>query len=247
MFQTAIRWNVMVGNTVRIALVGDRKSGVTAHYAIERSFEMAPDIEPVWVPTSSIGEFARDSLQEFNAIWCVPGSPYESEAGAIAAIRYAREDARPFLGTGAGFQHAVLEYVRTVRGMDHASHAENTPGAFPQLISRMPEPLVDQSLRVNFVPGTRLYTLMQVEESTEVFDCSFGLNAEWENLFIGASLRIAARDDAGEVRALELAHHRFFYALLYEPERNVLNGGALHPVVESFFKVARGVRTTASV
>lgn len=242
MFQTAIRWKVMVGDTVRIALVGDRNSGVTAHYAIERSFELAPDIEPVWISSASMGDSARDRLQGFNAIWCVPGSPYESEAGVISAIRYAREDGKPFLGTGAGFQHAVLEYARTVLGMDHAAHAENTPGAFPQMIKQLAVPLEEQELTIRIVPGTRIHALLQQEERNEIFNCNYGLNPEWENLFIGASLRIGARDDSSEVRALELVHHKFFIATLYEPERSALNGRGLNPLVEAFFKMARATR-----
>ncbi len=243
MFQTAIRWKDMAVDTVRIALVGDRNPDLTSHYAIERSFELAPDIEAVWIPTSTIEGAARERLQGFNAIWCAPGGPYVSEAGAIAAIRYAREEGRPFLGTAAGFQHAVLEYARTVLGMDHASHAENTPGAFPQLISRLPIPWENQEMLVRYVAGVRLYTLMQREESNEIFDCNYGLNPEWENLFIGASLRICARNEANEVCALELVHHKFFVVTLFEPERSALNGGSLHTIVESFFKMARSVRS----
>lgn len=34
-----------------------------------------------------------------------PGGPYLSMEGALGAIRYAREDDVPLLGTCAGFQH----------------------------------------------------------------------------------------------------------------------------------------------
>ncbi len=232
----------MDGHIARIALIGDRDSTVTAHYAIERCFELAPDLEPVWIPTASIRDSAREILQPFNAVWCVPKSPYESETGALAAIRYARENAKPFLGTCGGFQHAILEYVRTVFGMDHASHAENTPGAFPQVISRMACPLLDTEALVKIVAGTRLHNIVRKDEIVETFQCSFGLNPEWESLFNGASFRISARDESGEVRAMELVHHRFFIATLFQPERKALNGGSLHPIVEAFFATARSVR-----
>lgn len=231
----------MDGHTVRIALVGDRDSSVTAHYAIERSFELAPDIEPVWIPTDSIGESASERLKSFNAIWCTPKSPYVSEAGAIAAIRYARENAKAFLGTCAGFQHAILEYIRTVRGMDHAYHAENTPGAFPQVISSLSCPLIEQEEVVKIVPGTKLHALIRKEELRETFHCNFGLNPEWENLFNGASFRVCARDEAGDVRAMELVHHRFFMTTLFQPERRALSG-ELHPIVSAFFNASRAVR-----
>lgn len=44
--------------------------------------------------------------------------------GALIAIRYARENSIPFLGTCGGFQHAILEYARNVLGWSDAAHAE---------------------------------------------------------------------------------------------------------------------------
>lgn len=68
-------------------------------------------------------------MKGFDAVWVLPGSPYASEAGALAAIRTAREDGIPFLGTCGGFQHALLEYARNVCGLTRAAHAENDPAA----------------------------------------------------------------------------------------------------------------------
>ena len=45
-------------------------------------------------------------------MWTVPASPYENTAGALDAIRFARETRRPFLGTCGGFQHALIEFAR---------------------------------------------------------------------------------------------------------------------------------------
>jgi CTP synthase (UTP-ammonia lyase) len=42
-----------------------------------------------------------------------------------------------------------------------------------------------------------------------------------------------ARDEAGEVRAVELTGHPFFLATLYQPERSALRGEG-HPLVSAF-------------
>jgi CTP synthase (UTP-ammonia lyase) len=47
--------------------------------------------------------------------------------GALAAIRHARERRLPFLGTCAGFQHAVVEYARNVLGWLDADHGRFLP------------------------------------------------------------------------------------------------------------------------
>src|SRR5204862_344720 len=79
----------------------------------------------------------EERLSPFDAIWCVPNSPYASMEGALCAIRFARESGRPFLGTCGGFQHTIIEYARNVLGFHEADHAESNPAAALPLISRL--------------------------------------------------------------------------------------------------------------
>lgn len=67
-------------------------------------------------------------LQDFDAIWVVPGSPYRYDDGAFMAIRHARENDVPFLGSCGGFQYAIIEYARNVMGWHDAGHAETDSG-----------------------------------------------------------------------------------------------------------------------
>jgi Glutamine amidotransferase class-I len=77
-------------------------------------------------------------------------------AGALLAIRYAREHRVPFLGTCGGFQHAVLEYARDVLGWADAEHAETAPGASRAVISPLACALVEALGTIRLVPGTRI-------------------------------------------------------------------------------------------
>jgi CTP synthase (UTP-ammonia lyase) len=53
-----------------------------------------------WLPTPSlVGQSTGTTLKQFDALWCAPGSPYESMEGALQAIRFAREGGFPFIGT----------------------------------------------------------------------------------------------------------------------------------------------------
>ena len=97
---------------IRIALIGDYDPHVTAHQAIPVALGMAAehantDVQFQWLATDRISDDA--SLTGFDGFWCVPASPYRDRDGALRAIRFAREQQRPFLGTCGGFQHAVLE------------------------------------------------------------------------------------------------------------------------------------------
>jgi CTP synthase (UTP-ammonia lyase) len=223
--------------TVRVALVGDYNPEVLAHRAIPEALRLSGDrlgvsVEPVWTHTSTLGP-GVPQLADFAGLWCVPASPYANTAGALAAIRFARESGRPFLGTCGGFQHALLEYARNVLGRPEADHAETSPDAAMPLVARLSCSLVEKRGKVHLVEGSRLRSIYGVDHADEGYHCNYGLNPEYESIFRGAQLRIAARDEAGEVRAMELSGHPFFLGTLYQPERAALRG-VEHPLVTAF-------------
>src|SRR6185369_9454653 len=233
----------MVVRTLRVALVGDFNPSVVAHQAIPKALNLAGaqfgiDVQPVWVHTRSI--FAVDAQFEgFEGIWCVPASPYANTLGALSAIRYARENGRPFLGTCGGFQHALLEYARNVCGMPEAAHAETDPGAPLRLIAPLACSLVERSDEILLAEGGQFRRAYGRERITEGFHCSYGLNREYESHIIRDGLQATAHDRNGEVRGVELAGHPFFVAALFQPERRALNG-EVPPLVAAFVAAMTG-------
>src|SRR5262245_31186463 len=228
--------------TVRIGLIGDYDPEVPAHRAIAPALHLAAQrtgvpLEPVWVPTSSLGGDVPGQLADFAALWCVPASPYANTDGALAAIRFARESGRPFLGTCGGFQHALLEYARHVLGHRQAEHAETCPDASLPLIARLACSLVEKPGRIVFQEGSRLRAIYGVPEAEEQYHCNYGLNPAYEGLLSGGALRVSGRDQAGEARAVELDRHPFFLATLFQPERAALRGLA-HPLINAYAAAA---------
>jgi CTP synthase (UTP-ammonia lyase) len=53
---------------------------------------------------------------------------------------------------------------------------------------------------------------------TEGYQCAFGLNPKYVQELEAAGLRFTAKDDEGEIRALELPGHPFFLATLFQFE-----------------------------
>ncbi|HKG95276.1 MAG TPA: hypothetical protein VKA84_25380 [Gemmatimonadaceae bacterium] len=232
---------------MRIALVGDYDPAVTAHQAIPRALELAAAAaggaraEPEWVHTSGLAEpgAAEARLAAFDAVWCVPASPYASMDGALAAIRFARERGRPFLGTCGGFQHALIEYARNALGLADADHAETAPDAAFPLIAPLACSMVEVTGTVRLLPGSRAAALYGAPEAREGYHCSFGLNPRFRALLERSpDLAVSGVDEAGDVRIVELASHPFFVATLFQPERWAL-GGRAHPVVNGFVAAAR--------
>jgi len=67
----------------RVALIGDYNPEVTAHRAIPLALALAAGDQGAelawnWVQTANIGPNAEDSLQGFDAIWCVPARRQKS-------------------------------------------------------------------------------------------------------------------------------------------------------------------------
>lgn len=234
----------MMRGPVRIALIGDYDPEVVAHQAIPMAIALAArasdvQAEPTWVGTDSLAPDVAPQLMPFDGIWCVPASPYANMDCALAAIRFARETGRPFLGTCAGFQHALIEYARNVLDIGEADHAESNPTASVPLIAALSCSLVGSSGAIRLTPASAVAAIYGRDEAIEAYHCSYGVNPNYTGLFDAGDLRVSGRDEAGSMRIVELVSHRFFIATLFQPERSALRG-EIHPLIAAF------VRATAA-
>lgn len=223
---------------VTVGLIGDYNESVLAHRAIPSALHSVAEVcdiavEFEWVPTEEVVALSR--ISRFNGLWCVPASPYRSMEGAMFAIRHAREAAVPFLGTCAGFQHAVVEYARNVLCWSDAEHAETSPDSSRAVISPLECALVEATGTVRLFPGSRIAAAYGANQTTEGYRCRYGLNPKFRAELIAGPLRAGADDETGEVRAVELDDHPFFVATLFQPERAALKGQPV-PLVEAFVR-----------
>src|SRR5256885_3215214 len=214
---------------IRIGLIGDHNPTVPAHRAIPMALDLAAasigncQVKPAWLPTDTLTEDVGTTLCDLDGLWCVPASPYASMQGALEAIRFARVERVPFLGTCGGFQHAILEYARNVLSLEEADHCETNPTAPLPLISRLSCSLVEKEDRIFLIAGSRIRRIYGCSEVSEAYHCNFGLNPNYEKL-LADHIEFTGRDVSGEVRVLELDEHPFFVATLFQPERSALRG-----------------------
>ncbi len=228
--------------TIHIGLIGDYDAGVKAHRAIPIALEMAGEaaecrVEPTWLGTATLGPGCEGELERFDALWCVPASPYASMEGALRAIRFARESERPFLGTCGGFQHALIEYARNVLGLSDADHAESNPEAVFPFISPLACALRESSAAILLKEGSRIRDIYGTDEITEEYNCSFGLALQYRSLLEDGAMTITGEDTDGDVRVVELTSHPFYIATLFQPERRALKGEP-HPLVDAYVRAA---------
>jgi len=226
--------------TVRIGLVGDQSPDVRAHAAIPTALQASAaalgcDVAAEWLSTDRIG--AGASLDRFHGIWSVPGGPYVDMDGALTAIRFARERGTPFLGTCAGFQHALIEYARHVAGVSDADHAESNPSAKHAVVVALSCPLEGQEGTVRLLSGSRAAMLYDRPTVRERYRCNYGLNPAYTGLFVSGGLAATGWDEANEVRVVELAGHPFFLATLFQPELSAQADRPL-PLITGFVTAA---------
>ena len=94
-----------MSRTVRITVVGDYKPDNPTHVATTNALRHAArgsgvSLDLQWLHTSRIDTAKPGAdLDSVEGIFLAPGSPYASVEGALAAIRYAREQGRPCAAT----------------------------------------------------------------------------------------------------------------------------------------------------
>jgi CTP synthase (UTP-ammonia lyase) len=226
-----------------IALIGDHDPKINAHKGIAASIQSLRaqgwPLEVEWIAPRRVGHLV--TLSHFHGFWCVPGTPYSDTEKALNVIGHARQHGVPFLGTCGGFQHAILEYSRNVLGIAGAGHEELDPDAQDLVVSRLSCSMVEVSGSVKLNPASKIAAFSGTLELEEGYHCNFGLNPGYAGAFDGSPLRFVGHDDEGEPRVFELQGHPFFIGTLFQPERAVLTGRGVHPLIAAFAAVVVGV------
>lgn len=218
-----------------IALIGEYNPAFQPHVltdvAIKHSCVMLRvNVDSIWVSTEDIDKSLFD---RFSGVWIAPGSPYKNIDNTLWAIRYARQNNVPCLGTCGGFQHLIIEYARNVLGFEDAQHAEYDPYASNLFISQLSCPLSGHELELTFSSGSQVAAIYGAVTATEQYYCNFGVNPDFISLLKSGPLKITGSDCKGEIRVVELPEHPFFIGTLFVPQaRSTLEHP--HPLVTAF-------------
>ena len=93
-------------NQIRIGLIGTYEPDKSSHQATLQALAHAGaglglDLEISWLSSGSLaGEGGVSGLAaSFQGLFAPPGKAYAHPPGALAAIRFCREQRRPFFGT----------------------------------------------------------------------------------------------------------------------------------------------------
>ena len=102
-------------------------------------------------------EFEEEQLDELNpdAVLVPQGWGSRGVEGKIAAVKWARENKKPYLGLCFGMQMAVIEFARNVAGLDGANTTEIDPETRHPVIDILPEQKQIEGLGGNMRLGGR--------------------------------------------------------------------------------------------
>ena len=224
-----------------IAIIGEFNPDFAPHLATNASIDhssasLGATVDYRWISTSDVDEAV---LCDHLGFWVAPGSPYKNMERALNAIRYARENGVPCLGTCGGFQHMIIEYARNVLGVCDAQHAEYDPYASKLFVSKLDCSLIGRRLELRFTADSLVAACYGSTRAAESYYCDFGVHPQQVAALRAGPLRIVGSDDNGAVRVVELPGHPFFVGTLYVPQVQS-RPSAPHPLVTAF------VRATAS-
>ena len=116
---------------VKVAIVGKYVALPDAYLSTVEALRHAgfaeqTDVEIVWIDSEGLesGDINASALAEVDGILVPGGFGSRGVEGKINAVRYARENNIPFFGICMGMQCAVIEFARSVCGLENANSSE---------------------------------------------------------------------------------------------------------------------------
>lgn len=210
------------------------------------------EIEIRWVNAEDIYDTNVDDLLSGVQGILVPGGFGDRGIeGKVSAIRYAREKKIPFFGICLGMQVAVIEYARSVTGLDGANSSEINPTTAYPVIDLLPEQKDIENLGgtmrlglypCKIVPGSLAEECYNDELVYERHRHRYEFNNEYRELIESAGLRISGTSPDGRlVEMVELPGHPWFLAVQFHPEFTS-RPNRPQPLFREFVKAALGVQ-----
>lgn len=208
---------------MEIAIVGDFRNSKT-QLAIADSIEhsnrhLGVNTKYRWIDTTTLDtDRYAEILQNTNGIWSATGCPFKSMNGSLNAIRYARENQIPHIGTCSGFQHTIIEYARNVLGYQNAQHAEYTNDTDNLFIDLMACSLKGTHGKVEIVEYTAASKIYGTSNIEVDYYCSYGINEAYRPLILSGDLIVSGMDVHHTIRMMELKNHPFFIITAFVPQ-----------------------------
>ncbi|KAF7120662.1 hypothetical protein RHSIM_Rhsim13G0137100 [Rhododendron simsii] len=193
-----------------------------------------------WVLSSDLEEAtAKENPDAYKAAWkllkgadgvLVPGGFGDRGVqGKIMAAKYARENRIPYLGICLGMQIAVIEFARSVLGLQDANSTEFDPNTQSPCVIFMPEGSKTHMGGTMRLGSRRTYFHVTDCKAAKLYGNKsfiderhrhrYEVNPDMVVQLEDAGLAFVGKDDSGRrMEIIELANHPYYVGVQFHPE-----------------------------
>ncbi|MFK2819840.1 CTP synthase [Flavobacteriaceae sp. LMIT009] len=253
------RWNEFLSRhknpkgQVTIGLIGKYVELQDSYKSILEAFIHAGAENEVKVKVESIHseylnkENIKVKLSHLDGVLVAPGFGERGIEGKIDAVKYVREQNIPFLGICLGMQMAVIEYARTVLGLEGANSTE--------MVENTPHPVIDLmeaqksvthkggtmrlgSWDCHLEDGSIVADVYGTKDIEERHRHRYEFNNDYREQIEAAGMKATGTNpETGLVEIVEIPDHPWFVGVQYHPEYKSTVSNP-HPLFVAFVKAA---------
>ncbi|KAG6781306.1 hypothetical protein POTOM_014200 [Populus tomentosa] len=230
---------------VRIAIVG-KYTGLSDSYLsllkalLHASVSLRKKLVVDWIPASDLeDETAKENPDVYKAAWkllkgsdgiLVPGGFGDRGVeGKIIAAKYARENRIPFLGICLGMQIAVIEFARSILGLQDANSTEFDPDTKDPCVIFMPEGSKTHLGGTMRLGSRRTFFQVTDCKSAKLYGNRgfiderhrhrYEVNPDMVSRLEDAGLSFTGKDETGQrMEIVELPNHPYYIGAQFHPE-----------------------------
>ena len=252
-------WEAMVerikhpkNGRVRICVVGKYTELVDSYKSIAEALvhggiaqDIGVDVE--WMSSEQVEEQGVDFMDRYDGVLVPGGFGVRGIRGMLDTVRYIREHGIPYLGICLGLQCAIIEFARTVCGIEASHSFEFDKGTSDPVIS-----LLDSQHKVTEMggtmrlgaypcrlePGTLAQRIYGTDEISERHRHRYEVNPEYRETLAEGGMRFSGLSPDGQlVEIIELPDSPFFLATQFHPELRS-RPNRPHPLFAAFVRAA---------
>ena len=250
------------GARVRIAVVGKYTDYADSYKSVHEALihgGIANDVgvEIAWTSSDLFTDpgTARKILGKCDGLLVPGGFGVRGVEGMVEAIRAARETGIPFFGICLGMQVAIIEFARSVCGLDDSNSNEFVPECANPVISLMESQQhvtdLGGTMRLGAYPcrirpGSMVAEIYGAPEISERHRHRYEVSNQYRDLFQEKGMRLAGLSPDGSlVEMIELPDHPFYVACQFHPELKS-RPTRPHPLFSAFIAASTAARRRKS-
>lgn len=242
-----------VKNSVSIALVGKYVNLHDAYLSVVEALKAGGyangvNVEIKWIDSKTLTrENVADNLKDINGVIIPGGFGVRATEGMIETCRYARQNNLPCFGICLGMQMMVIEYCRSVCGLQSATSGEFDVFAEHKVIDIMEaQKAIDKkggTMRLGAYPcdldlASKTYGIYGTAHISERHRHRYELCNAYRDTLINNGLTVAGTSpDKQLVEIVEYTPNDFYIGCQFHPEFKSRPDVA-HPLFKAFIRTA---------